>query len=123
MNFRLTDTLFLRKIDNHLCLVEVSDSNENILARLDESTFASVISSYSPFKEQHGSYDYALDFIQGIMYCGGCGKRLLASDVSKIVGKLSVINITACEDCYTNKFGPLFNWALSSMSKVKPPVR
>lgn len=110
-NFHLSKNIFFRRPSDTdtILIVRAKDFQDEgeILCKTDLSGLCSIVSGLSPYKEQHGSFDYIYNFLKhGVMYCGGCGCKL---SPETIIGYLSIINITCCKECYENKFKPLYD--------------
>lgn len=113
-NFHLKNGIYFRREGERFWIAKALDFNDpgKTVVELTVDDLASVVASLSPNHEEHGSFDYARDFIEtGAMYCGGCGCRMLPLD-GQNVGHLSIVNRVLCAACYRDKFKALFDYAL-----------
>jgi hypothetical protein len=122
MNFHFANGIYFRRTEEdklRIVRAQSFDDAGEVLVETDIFGFASIVSSFSPFGEQSGSFDYIVKFLRdGIMYCAGCGAELKhGRDIP--VGNLSIVNLTACQSCYERKFKPLFDWGCAEAEKLR----
>jgi hypothetical protein len=111
LNFHLKNGFYFRTNETgDISIVKATsfDDAGEVLVTCSRSEFASVVSGASQRGETGSTYNYALRFLEGVMFCAGCGCELPPVDT----GVLGIISRSVCMPCYEQKLKPLFDWGM-----------